>query len=212
MMQQSGSGHECGTAEMKGMAGMKTIESRADTSRRGLLAACAVAGLLFGLAVSGDASAATRKQIAVSSTESFQLSEAAAPADSGVKASEGLSDATKQGIGCLASSGFFTGWAMMAGSSETLMIVAGGMLAPSATTPIMMAFVSTLTAATCALGAAATPAVLWAFEQSDAIGANLAWQAGNAGREFARLPGRLVAGFGGSGPLQLAGSPERVGS
>jgi len=187
---------------------METIGARTGTIRTGLMASCAVATLLAGLVWTGDASAATRKQAAISNLDSIQLSDAGAAADSAVKPNEGLSVSTKQGIGCLASSGFFTGWAMVAGSSETLMIVAGGMLAPSATTPIMLAFVSTLTAATCALGAAATPAVLWAVEQSDTIGANIAWQAGNAGREFARLPGRLVAGVTGAEPLQLAGAPD----
>ena len=98
--------------------------------------------------------------------------EAPPAADSG-----GLSDATKQGIGCLATSGaMITYTTFWAGATESLMIAAGGLLVPSMTPTLWLGLASTVVAATCALGAAATPAVLWAIEQKDNIAANLDWQ------------------------------------
>ena len=108
---------------------------------------------------------------------------AAAGGDSG-----GLSDATKQGIGCLATSGVSVGYATFwAGAGESLMIVAGGLLAPSMSSTLWLGLASTLVAATCSLGATATPVVLWAVEQKDNIAANLAWHAQETGNELATL-------------------------
>ena len=109
---------------------------------------------------------------------------AAAPA----AADAGLSDATKQGIGCLVTSGatmaYTTFWA---GAVESLMIAAGGLLSPASTPTLWLGLASTVVAATCSLGAAATPAVLWATEQKDNIVANLAWQVKQGGSELAGL-------------------------
>jgi len=108
---------------------------------------------------------------------------AAATADAG-----GLSDATKQGIGCLVTSGatltYATFWA---GATESLMIAAGGLLSPASTPTLWLGLASTVVAATCSMGAAATPVVLWATEQKDNIVANLAWQVRQTGTELAGL-------------------------
>ena len=100
----------------------------------------------------------------------------------------GLSDATKQGVGCLVTSGatmaYTTFWA---GAVESLMIAAGGLLAPASTPTLWLGLASTVVAATCSLGAAATPVVLWAVEQQDNIVANVAWQARQTGTELAAL-------------------------
>ncbi len=97
---------------------------------------------------------------------------APATADSG-----GLSDATKQGIGCLVTSGAAVTYATIwAGATESLMIAAGGLLVPSMSPTLWLGLASTVVAATCALGATATPVVLWAIEQKDNIAANLDWQ------------------------------------
>ena len=104
--------------------------------------------------------------------------------------SGGLSDATKQGIGCLATSGVMMSYtAFWAGASETLMIVAGGLLAPSMSSTLWLGLTSTMAAATCALGAGATPVVLWAVEQKDNIAANFAWRVQQTGNELASLFG-----------------------
>lgn len=110
--------------------------------------------------------------------------------------SEGLSDATKQGIGCLAAGGATMAYAVIwAGATETLLIAAGGMLLPSAASTLWLGLVSTVAAATCSLGATATPVVLWAIEQKDNIVANLTWQLEQTETELARLlPGPAPAG------------------
>ena len=109
----------------------------------------------------------------------------------------GLTDATKQGIGCLVTSGATVGFAtFMAGATESLMIAAGGLLVPSTAPTLWLGLFSTMAAATCGLGAIATPAVLWAVEQRDNIAANLAWGLRHTGAEAA-MPA-------GSGPHQLA--------
>ena len=88
----------------------------------------------------------------------------------------GLSDATKQGIGCLAASGATLTYAtFVAGATELVMIAAGGLLVPSMTSTLWLGLTATVVATTCALGATATPAVLWAVEQKDNLEANLAW-------------------------------------
>ena len=90
---------------------------------------------------------------------------------------QGLSDSLKQGIGCVAAGTGSAAYATLVGANETLMITAGGLLVPSSTSTLWLGLMSTLVAGTCSLGAAATPAVLWAYEQKDNIGANLAYQA-----------------------------------
>ncbi|CAK0744248.1 membrane hypothetical protein [Gammaproteobacteria bacterium] len=79
--------------------------------------------------------------------------------------SEGLSDATKGGIGCLVTTGAALAASLMAGPSELVMVAAGGTLSPSATTPLLMGLTATLFVATCSMGIAATPAALWFSEQ-----------------------------------------------
>ena len=114
----------------------------------------------------------------------------AAAADAG-----GLSDATKQGVGCLVTSGASLAYATFAaGATESLMLVAGGLLAPSASPTLWLGLTSTLVAATCAMGAAATPAVLWAVEQRDNIGANLTAQAQSLGNDILQASNALVSG------------------
>ena len=73
---------------------------------------------------------------------------------------QGLSDGAKQGIGCLITSGTALTWGYIAGPSELIMVAAGGILSPSATSTLTIALIGTLGASSCALGAAATPATL----------------------------------------------------
>jgi hypothetical protein len=100
----------------------------------------------------------------------------------------GLSDATKQGIGCLATSGATVAYATFwAGATESLMVASGGMLVPSMAPTLWLGLVSTVVAATCALGATATPFVLWTIEQKDNIVANIEWQVRQTGTELVGL-------------------------
>jgi|GEM_PF-3482639 len=85
------------------------------------------------------------------------------------ESSEELSDAAKSGIGCLVATGAVFAASLMAGQSELLMVAAGGTLSPSGTAPLLMGLTATLFVATCSMGVAATPAVLWFYEQVGAV-------------------------------------------
>jgi hypothetical protein len=87
---------------------------------------------------------------------------------------QGMSDTMKQGIGCAVGGGGSAIWAATIGATETLMIVAGGLLVPASSATLWLGLGSTLVAGACSLGAIATPGILWAYEQRDNIGAQLA--------------------------------------
>lgn len=78
---------------------------------------------------------------------------------------QGISQATKEGIGCIAVSAVAMTAALWAGPSEVIMIAAGGLLVPSGVTPLLASLTGTLIAASCSVGSAATPATLWLAEQ-----------------------------------------------
>ena len=117
--------------------------------------------------------------------------------------SEGLSDNTKQGIGCLAAGAgslvFADYWA---GAAESIMVIAGGVLVPSVTPTLWLALTSTMVAATCTLAATATPFVLWVADQRNNILANVAWQMRRTATDVAGL----FIPAGPSEPVQVAGS------
>lgn len=77
----------------------------------------------------------------------------------------GLSEATQAGIGCLVASSAAMTAALWAGPSETVMVAAGGLLVPSGTTPLLVGLTATVAVASCGVGTAATPAVMWFAEQ-----------------------------------------------
>ena len=82
----------------------------------------------------------------------------AAPADPGVLAP--ASDIERQGYGCLAGGGTAAVLSAVGGATETVMIVAGGMLRPTNSIVLWTALAGTVIAAACAAGALATPSVL----------------------------------------------------
>ena len=138
--------------------------------------------------------------VAQASQTAGDQSAASATADAG-----GLSDATKQSIGCVVTSGSALSYAVFwAGASESLMIVAGGLLAPSMSSTVFLGLTSTLIGSTCALGAGLTPLVLWAAEQKDNIAASLAWHAQQTSTALATLVGTPPK----SEPRQLAERTE----
>ncbi|MEI8394040.1 MAG: hypothetical protein WCF85_04835 [Rhodospirillaceae bacterium] len=154
------------------------------------LAATAV--VLAALVLPADGQAQTLQPAVSLGTANMVVSQnAAATADQG-----GLSDATKQGIGCIATGTGSLAYATFAGgATESLMLVAGGLLAPSVTPTLWLGLTATLVASTCAMGAAATPAVLWAVEQKDNIGANLIYQAKVIGFDVLEASSALVSGL-----------------
>ncbi len=150
-------------------------------------------------AVASDPGVAAGSGHAVVSQETPALGLPPAAPSANVPA--GLSDATKQGIGCLATAGGTVAYATFwAGATETLMVASGGMLLPSMGPTLWLGLVSTVIAATCALGATATPFVLWTVEQKDNIAANIEWQLRQA---ESRLVG-LFTPSAASGPGPLA--------
>jgi hypothetical protein len=117
----------------------------------------------------------------------------------------GLSDATKGGIGCLVTSGAMISAALAAGPSELLMVAAGGLLVPSRTSALLMGLTGALLGATCSVGIAATPAVLWFTEQAGVVldslrGSGSAMVAGTAHEPTAA---HAVAGERSEGTLGL---------
>jgi hypothetical protein len=156
-----------------------------------LVAAVALLAMSFPMDVMAGSrqaagAAGTAVMVAGQDTQAAQAAQNAASGDG----QDGLSDAAKQGIGCIVSSGASTIYATFAGgATETLMVAAGGMLVASATPTLWLGLLATLVAGTCSLGAVATPAVLWAAEQKDNIGAVVTSQAQSFGGAVASLLG-----------------------
>ena len=85
-----------------------------------------------------------------------------------------MSDAAIQGGACLGAAAGAMGVAYAVGPSELMMIMTGAMHVSSGSAVMFIPMLSILGGVTCAMAASATPAVTWAIEQSDAIGAQFA--------------------------------------
>ncbi len=101
-----------------------------------------------------------------------------APADSN-DAAQGSSiftpmpDNAAQGVGCLVASSGSLGAAYLLGPTEIMMLVTGAVIVPSSSSLLFLALGGILGAGSCGVGAAATPAVLWAANNADGIEAKL---------------------------------------
>ena len=84
-----------------------------------------------------------------------------------------MPDAARPGAYCLAGATAAMVAAFAAGPSESLMILSGAMHLPSTTSVLFIPLMSILGGGACAIGAAAQPAISWAIEQSDTIGAQV---------------------------------------
>jgi hypothetical protein len=73
---------------------------------------------------------------------------------------EPMSDIERQGYGCLLGGGAATVFSVLGGPTETILVVAGGMLIPTNRVVLWTALSGTVIAAVCAASALATPAVL----------------------------------------------------
>jgi len=71
--------------------------------------------------------------------------------------------------GCLAVGTALLGVSYAVGAPDLIAILAGGAIAGATPPLIGVAVVSTVFASGCAIGAIGTPAILWAYEQSDAL-------------------------------------------
>jgi hypothetical protein len=74
-----------------------------------------------------------------------------------------MSDGEKQGFGCLISGSLSLGATLLANPNEMIMVIAGGTLAPTTTIGVGVAILGTVFASICAVGAIATPAILWTW-------------------------------------------------
>lgn len=75
------------------------------------------------------------------------------------------SDAERQAYGCLVGGGAAAVLTALAGATETVKIVAGGMLSPTNTLVLWVSLAGTVIASSCAMSALATPGVvrLWDY-------------------------------------------------
>ncbi|CAK0741247.1 membrane hypothetical protein [Azospirillaceae bacterium] len=87
---------------------------------------------------------------------------------------EPMSDAAAQGAGCLIAATSSIGAVYAAGPTETMMLATGAVIVPSTSSLLFLALFGIVAAGTCGMGAVATPAVLWAYDQSEGLGARLA--------------------------------------
>ena len=106
---------------------------------------------------------------------------AAAASDSAIAP---LPDAALPGAYCLGGLAASMAAVYAAGPSESLMLLSGAMHVPSGSAVLFIPLLSILGGGSCALAAAAQPAVSWAIEQSDNIAAQVASTTGTwfAGR------------------------------
>lgn len=103
----------------------------------------------------------------------------APPPDTG-----GLSDSEQQALGCAMVAGAGLAATAVAGSTEIMMLWGGGMLIPSRASTLWMALFAQIGVSGCALGAIATPTVLWAIDQSDNIAAKAAQISSHVGQQI----------------------------
>ncbi|MEI6557169.1 MAG: hypothetical protein WCO00_02090 [Rhodospirillaceae bacterium] len=108
----------------------------------------------------------------------------AAAADPGA-----LSDGEKAAMGCGVAAVGGLAATYIAGPSEITLLWGGGMLVPGNSIMLAVALLGQIGASACAIGAVATPTVLWAYDQSGAIAAKLSQVSDGVGR-------RVMLAFG----------------
>lgn len=74
-----------------------------------------------------------------------------------------------QGVGCLVSAVASTALTYGVGAVEMTQIIAGGSMVASTPMVLFLAVTGTVTLAACGMGAILAPAVVWAYEESDAL-------------------------------------------
>ena len=88
---------------------------------------------------------------------------ATAPADP--DAIRPLTDAEKQGAGCLLSAATALGISYATAPSEMIMLVVGGLVVPSSSSILFLSLFGTVAAASCAVGGVVTPVVLGTIDR-----------------------------------------------
>ncbi len=75
-----------------------------------------------------------------------------------------INEAERQSYGCLVGAGTAVALTLLAGPTETVLVVAGGLLVPGSRLVLWTALAGTVVSTACAAGALATPAVLRLWE------------------------------------------------
>ena len=107
-----------------------------------------------------------------------------------------MPDAAVPGAYCIAGATAAMIAVFAAGPTEGIMILSGAMHLPSSTAVMFIPLMSILGGGACAIGAAAQPAISWAIEQSDNIGAQVS------------AAGQSVFSSGSSAPVSGAAGAE----
>ena len=144
------------------------IWQRIGRARRGMLHASSVILVLTQVA-SAPAQAQTMANIGVLSPTAAVIAQHAAAEPAAKSGEPGalppVSDAERQAYGCLVGGGTAAALTAIAGATETVMIVAGGILRPTNSLVLWVSLAGTVIASACAMSALATPGVvrLWNY-------------------------------------------------
>jgi hypothetical protein len=120
-----------------------------------------------------------------SSNQTLVVADASAAPDDAAEAIDDMPASAQQGAWCLGAAAASLGAAYAIGPSEIVMMVSGAMHIPSSGPLLFIPLFSLMAGGSCALAAAAQPAVAWAGEQSDNI-------AKSVGEQFSALGDHLV--------------------
>ena len=105
----------------------------------------------------------------------------------------GMNDGVKAALGCgVAATGSMAA-TYIAGPSEIIMLWGGGLLGPGSSMMVALAVLGQIGASMCAVGAIATPTVLWAYDQSDNIAAKVFRVSGRIGQQILEASTRAGA-------------------
>jgi hypothetical protein len=139
------------------------VEPRVGRVRRGFFRASIVV-LALTQASPGPAAAQVMANTSVATAAGAVIAQRAAAEPAAKTAAPGelppASDIERQGYGCLVGGGTAAVLSAVGGATETVMVVAGGMLRPTNSIVLWTALAGTVIAAACAAGALATPSVL----------------------------------------------------
>lgn len=151
----------------------------------------AVGVLATALVVTGPGWAATGAMAPGGALTLAEAPAADAPASADqVPAIRPMTDGEKQAAGCVISGVGTMAATYAIGPSEMIMLIVGGLIVPSNSEALFISLMATMASMGCGAGAAITPAVLWAWKQTDQIGQQAAVIGAGLKGAVATLTGR----------------------
>ncbi|CAK0780050.1 membrane hypothetical protein [Azospirillaceae bacterium] len=160
-----------------------------------LMLAAACPSLSHAQALSSPSSAAMAAQISSRGGSSAPIARQVAEAAAKPAEGDNMPDNVVAGLGCAAMATTAMAAAYLSSPTEVIMLIAGGLLVPSSSSLLALSLTSTLVGGSCAIGALATPGVLYLADQAGPISEQVAYQIGRVGSGVASL-------FGGGRGLQ----------